>query len=106
MIRVTLNTQEKLRKNVFEKDFSEIAIKGRSSRGNLVTKFDIFRIQLKSRGGSTLGGRKVWWDADIQRINYDEHGVLLGEFHNEDSILVVLQNGDFYISNFDVNNHY
>ena len=106
VIRVTLKPQEKLRKLVFEKDFSEIAIKGRSSRGNLVTKFDIFRVQLKSRGGSTLGGRKVWWDADIQRINYDEHGVLLGEFHNEDSILVVLQNGDFYISNFDVNNHY
>ena len=106
VIRVTLKPQEKLRKLVFEKDFSEIAIKGRSSRGNLVTKFDIFRIQLKARGGSTLGGRKVWWDADIQRINYDEHGVLLGEFHNEDSILVVLQNGDFYISNFDVNNHY
>ncbi len=106
VIRITLKPQEKLRKLVFEKDFSEIAIKGRSSRGNLVTKFDIFRIQLKARGGSTLGGRKVWWDADIQRINYDEHGVLLGEFHNEDSILVVLQNGDFYISNFDVNNHY
>jgi topoisomerase-4 subunit A len=91
---------------VFEKDFSEMAIKGRSSKGNLVTKHDIFRIQLKAHGGSTLGGRKVWWDADIQRINYDEHGVLLGEFHNEDSILVVLPNGEFYLTNFDVNNHY
>lgn len=106
IIRVTLKPQEKLKKLVFEKDFSEVAIKGRGSKGNIVTKYDIFRIQLKAHGGSTLGGRKVWWDADIQRINYDEHGVLLGEFHSEDSILVVLQNGDFYLTNFDVNNHY
>ncbi len=105
-IRITLKPQEKLKKLVFEKDFSEMAIKGRSSKGNLVTKHDIFRIQLKAHGGSTLGGRKVWWDGDIQRINYDEHGVLLGEFHNEDSILVVLPNGEFYLTNFDVNNHY
>ncbi len=106
IIRITLKPQEKLKKLVFEKDFSEVSIKGRQSRGNLVTKNDIYRIQLKAHGGSTLGGRMVWWDSDIQRINYDERGQLLGEFHNDDSILVVLPNGDFYLTNFDVNNHY
>ena len=106
IIKITLKPHEKIKRLVFEKDFSEVAIKGRSSRGNQVTKNDIFRIQLKAHGGSTLGGRQVWWDPDVQRINYDEHGVLLGEFLGEDSILVVLPNGDFYATNFDVNNHY
>ncbi|MBQ9640638.1 MAG: DNA gyrase/topoisomerase IV subunit A [Bacteroidaceae bacterium] len=106
IIKITLKPHEKLKKLVFEKDFSEVTIKGRGSRGNQVTKNDIFRIQLKAHGGSTLGGRQVWWDPDVQRINYDEHGTLLGEFHNEDSILVVLKNGDFYLTNFDLNNHY
>ncbi len=106
IIKVTLKPNEKLKKIVFEKDFSEIAIKGRASRGNLLTKHEVFRIGLKAHGGSTLGGRKVWFDNDVQRLNYDEHGDYLGEFHNNDSILVVLPDGDFYITNFDANNHY
>jgi len=106
IIKITLKPHEKIKKLVFEKDFSEVAIKGRSSRGNIVTKNDIFRIQLKAHGGSTLGGRQVWWDPDVQRINYDEHGILLGEFQGDDSILVILRNGDFYTSSFDLNNHY
>ncbi len=106
IIKVTLKPNEKLKKIVFEKDFSEIAIKGRASRGNQLTKHDVFRIGLKAHGGSTLGGRKVWFDTDVQRLNYDEHGDYLGEFHNNDSILVVLPNGEFYITNFDANNHY
>ena len=106
IIKITLKPHEKIKKLVFEKDFSEVAIKGRSSRGNQVTKNDIFRIQLKAHGGSTLGGRQVWWDPDVQRINYDEHGTLLGEFHNDDNILVILPNGDFYLTSFDTNNHY
>ncbi len=106
IIKVTLKPNEKLKKIVFEKDFSEIAIKGRASRGNMLTKHEVFRIGLKAHGGSTLGGRKVWFDNDVQRLNYDEHGDYLGEFHNNDSILVVLPDGDFYITNFDANNHY
>ena len=106
IIKVTLKPKDKLKKLVFEKDFSEIAIKGRAARGNQLTKHDIYRIQLKSHGGSTLGGRKVWFDKDVQRINYDEQGMFLGEFHNDDKILVVMNNGDFYITDFDVNNHY
>ncbi len=106
IIKVTLKPQEKLKKLVFEKDFSDIDIKGRSARGNQLTKHEIFRIQLKAHGGSTLGGLKVWWDPDIQRINYDEHGEFLGEFLNNDQILVVLSTGEYYLTNFDANNHY
>ena len=106
IIKVTLKPQEKLKKLVFEKDFSEVDIKGRAARGNQLTKHEIFRIQLKAHGGSTLGGLKVWWDPDIQRINYDEHGEYLGEFMNNDQILVVLKTGEYYLTNFDANNHY
>ena len=106
IIKVTLKPHEKIKKLTFDKDFSEIAIKGRASRGNQLTKNEVFRIQLKAHGGSTLGGRKVWFDRDVQRLNYDEHGEYLGEFHNDDQILVILDNGDYYVSNFDVNNHY
>ena len=106
IIKVTLKPQERLKKLVFEKDFSEVDIKGRTARGNQLTKHEIFRIQLKAHGGSTLGGRKVWWDPDIQRINYDEHGEYLGEFQNHDQILVILRTGEYYLTNFDANNHY
>ncbi|MDE7118399.1 MAG: DNA gyrase/topoisomerase IV subunit A, partial [Bacteroidaceae bacterium] len=106
IIKVTLKPQEKLKKLVFEKDFSDIDIKGRMARGNQLTKHEIFRIQLKAHGGSTLGGLKVWWDPDIQRINYDEHGEYLGEFQNNDQILVILPTGEYYLTNFDANNHY
>ena len=79
---------------------------GRSSKGNLLTKKTVHRIGLKSHGHSTLGGRKVWFDPDVNRLNYDEHGTLLGEFYDDDQILVILKNGDYYLSNFDANNHY
>ena len=106
IIKVTLEANPKLKKIFIDKDFSEIAIKGRTSKGNLVTRNPIHRIGLKSHGHSTLGGRKVWYDPDVNRLNYDEHGVLLGEFFDDDSILVVLNDGNFYISSFDANNHY
>ena len=106
VIKVTLEANPKLRKIFIEKDFAEIPIRGRASKGNLVTRNPVHRIGLKSHGHSTLGGRKVWFDADVNRLNYDEHGRLLGEFNEDDAILVVLENGDFYISSFDANNHY
>lgn len=106
VIKVQLNPSAKLKKLVIEKDFSEVIIKGRASKGNLLTKNSVHRIGLKSHGGSTLGGRKVWFDDDVKRLNYDEHGRYLGEFSNEDKILVVLDNGEFYYSSFDLNNHY
>ena len=106
IIKVTLDPNPKLKKIFIEKDFSEVIIKGRASKGNLLTRNPVHRIGLKSHGHSTLGGRKVWYDPDVNRLNYDEHGVLLGEFFDDDQILVVLQNGDFYLTNFDVNNHF
>ena len=106
VIKVTLDPNPKLKKIFIEKDFSDVIIKGRGSKGNLVTRNPVHRIGLKSHGHSTLGGRKVWFDPDVNRLNYDEHGQLLGEFNEDDSILVVLANGEFYLSNFDTNNHY
>jgi topoisomerase-4 subunit A len=106
VIKVTLDPNPKLKKIFIDKDFSEVIIKGRASKGNLLTKNSVHRIGLKSHGHSTLGGRKVWYDPDVRRLNYDEHGQLLGEFYDEDQILVVLKNGDCYLSNFDLNNHY
>ena len=108
VIKVTLDVDtNKKKQNIFlEKDFSEIAIKGRAAQGNLLTRKSVHRVVLKSHGRSTLGGRKVWYDADVRRLNYEEHGRLLGEFNDGDSILVVLDNGDFYTTNFDLNNHF
>ena len=106
VIKVTLDPNPKLKKIFIDKDFSEVLIKGRGSKGNLLTKNSVHRIGLKSHGHSTLGGRKVWYDPDVNRLNYDEHGRLLGEFYDDDQILVVLGNGDFYLTNFDLNNHY
>ena len=106
IIKVTLKPNPKLKKVFFDKDFSEQAIKGRQSMGNVLTKLDVSKITLKSHGGSTLGGRKVWFDHDVKRLNYDEQGAYLGEFNNEDQILVILEGGNFYLSNFDANNHY
>ena len=110
VIKVTLEAtvlNDHPRMSLFlERSFASIDIKGRSSKGNILTKFPVHRITLKSQGHSTLGGRKVWFDPDVNRLNYDEHGRLLGEFFDDDQILVVLKNGDFYLTNFDANNHY
>ena len=106
IIKVTLDPDPKIKKIFLDKDFSEVMIKGRTSKGNLLTKYSVHRIGLKSHGHSTLGGRKVWYDPDVNRLNYDEHGRLLGEFYDEDQILVILDNGDFYLTNFDINNHF
>ncbi|HEY9542337.1 DNA gyrase/topoisomerase IV subunit A [Prevotella sp.] len=108
VIKVTLeNDPLKKRQSIFmDRDFSTVNIKNRSAQGVILTKRPIHRIGLKSHGHSTLGGRKVWFDPDVNRINYDEHGRFMGEFYDEDQILVVLPNGDFYVTNFDANNHY
>ena len=106
VIKVTLKPNPRIRKITFEKDFSEIAIKGRQAMGVILSKYDVHKIALKQKGGSTLGGRKVWFDRDVLRLNYDGRGEYLGEFQSEDSILVILNNGDFYTTNFDLSNHY
>lgn len=106
VIKVTLKPNPRIRKIIFEKDLSEIAIKGRQAMGVILTKYDVHKIALKQKGGSTLGGRKVWFDRDVLRLNYDGRGEFLGEFQSDDTILVILRNGDFYTSNFDLSNHY
>lgn len=106
VVKVTLRPNPKLKRIAFDKDFGEILVKGRQSRGNLLTRLEVHKITLKAHGGSTLGGRKVWFDHDVQRLNYDERGTYLGEFHSDDLVLVVLDNGNFYTTSFDLNNHY
>lgn len=105
-VKVILKPKPRQKLLVFEKDFSEIAIKGRGSMGNILTKADVHKISLKQKGSSTLGGRQVWFDWDVLRLNYDGRGDELGEFQSDDMILVVLRNGDFYTTNFDLSNHY
>ena len=105
-VRIMLKPALKLKKLTFDLNFADLMIKGRQSRGNLVTHNTLYRILLKSHGASTLGGRKVWFDIDVHRINYEEHGIYLGEFTGDDKILVVLPNGDFYFTDSDLNNHY
>ena len=106
VVKVALRPNPRIKKLILERDFSEISIKGRQSMGNLLTRLEVHKISLKHRGGSTLGGRKVWFDYDVLRLNYDGRGEYLGEFQSEDSILVVHKDGEFYTSDFDLNNHY
>jgi topoisomerase IV subunit A len=105
-IKVTLEPNPRLRRMFIDFDFAAIDIKGRTAKGRLVTKLPVHRISMKSQGFSTLGGRNVWYDPDVNRINYDGNGQFLGEFKDNDQILVVHDNGDYLFTNFDTNNHY
>ncbi|MDR2232426.1 MAG: DNA gyrase/topoisomerase IV subunit A [Tannerella sp.] len=105
-VKVILKPKLRQKNIVFEKDFSTIMIKGRGSIGNILTKAEIHKISLKQKGSSTLGGRFVWFDRDILRLNYDGRGEELGEFQHDDLILVILTNGDFYTTNFELSNHF
>ena len=106
ILKITFKPKPRLKCLFIDKDFSDIAIKGRQSMGNIVTKNEIHKISLKEKGGSTLGGRQVWFDRDILRLNYDGRGEYLGEFHGNDQILVIMKNGDFCTTSFDATNHY
>ena len=106
IVKVILKPNPKLKRVFFDEDFSALAIKGRGSRGNILTKLEVSKITLKSHGTSTLGGRKVWFDSDIKRLNYEGQGRFLGEFEGNDQVLVILSDGRYYLTNFDVNNHY
>ncbi|MBQ0048808.1 MAG: DNA gyrase/topoisomerase IV subunit A [Bacteroidales bacterium] len=106
IVKVTLKPTPKLKRVFFDKDFSEVGIKGRASMGNILSKQDVLRVQLKSHGTSTLGGRKVWFDPDVKRLNYDEHGIYVGEFADNEKVLVILEGGAYYITSYDPNNHF
>ena len=106
VLRVTLKPKPRIKRLIFEVDFSELAIKGRASMGNILTKFEIHKIALKEKGVSTLGGRKIWFDEDVLRLNSDNRGKYLGEFGGDDMILVIYKTGEYLLCNFDLSNHF
>lgn len=105
-VKVVLKPKARQKQLVFDKDFSEVLIKGKAVRGNILTKGEIYKVALKQKGVSTLGGRMVWFDPDVNRINYDERGDFLGEFLGDDRILVILRSGDCYTTTFAETNHF
>ena len=106
VIKIQLKPALHLKKLEVIKDLSELAIKSRTARGNVLTKYDVKSITLKQKGHSTLGGRKVWFDPDVLRLNYDGQGMYLGEFVEEDRILVITNNGGYYLTSFDLTAHF
>lgn len=106
VVNVQLKPHSKLKKLQFDEDFASIAIKGRGSMGNIITKYPVKKIILKSKGVSTLAGRKIWYDDILKRLNADGRGKYLGEFDGDDRILTVLSNGVYELSSFDLNNHF
>ena len=106
VVKVTLKPKLRLKTLQFDVDFSELAIKGRGAMGNIVTRNEVHRFSLKEKGVSTLGGREVWFDPDVNRLNYDGRGEYLGEFNSTDRVLVISDNGEYYTSTFEASNHY
>ncbi len=106
VVQVTLKPRPRLKNPVFDYDFSQMAVKGRNSVGNILTRYPVQRIIMKEKGVSTLGGTNIWFDETILRLNTDGHGQLLGEFSADDKILVITKSGTFRLSNFDLSNHY
>ncbi|MCR5709460.1 MAG: DNA gyrase/topoisomerase IV subunit A [Bacteroidales bacterium] len=107
VLRIQYRPKPKLKKLVDEYNFADLAIKGRASRGNVVTsKNSIQRITLKSKGVSTLSGKKIWLDEDIWRLNDAGRGRLLGEFTDGDLILVICKDGTYYTTSFDLSTHF
>ncbi|MFD2873538.1 DNA gyrase/topoisomerase IV subunit A [Mucilaginibacter ximonensis] len=106
IVNVQLKPHQKLKKLQFDEDFAQLAIKGRGSMGNIITKYPVKKIVLKSKGLSTLAGRKIWYDEILKRLNVDGRGKYLGEFDGDDRILNVFSNGVYELTNFDLNNHF
>jgi topoisomerase-4 subunit A len=106
VIKVYLRPRPRLKNPIFEYDFADLAIKGRGAMGNILTKFSVQKIVMKEKGVSTLGGRKIWFDEDVMRLNVDARGIFLGEFSGEDQILVITKSGHFRTTNFDLSNHF
>jgi topoisomerase-4 subunit A len=106
VIKVHHKPKARLKKLLFEFDFGELAIKGKSSMGNILTRNAVHKISLKEKGLSTLGGRKIWFDDAVLRLNVDGRGLYLGEFSADDKILVITKDGFFRIAGFDLSNHF
>jgi len=106
VLKVFLKPKARIKKLVFEQDMGELAIKGRQSMGNILTKYEVHKITLLERGISTLGGLKVWFDPDVLRLNADKRGKYLGEFTGDDKILVIYKNGEYVLHNYDFSIHF
>ncbi len=106
VLRITFKPKPKLKKLVDEIDFGQLAIKGRQSMGNLVTKNEVHKVTLKEKGLSTLGGRKIWFDEDVLRLNADGRGKYLGEFTGDEKILVMDKDGGYQVYTYDLENHF
>jgi len=106
VVSIVLKSQEKTKKLKFDIDFADLAIKGRSSKGNLVSKHAISKVDLKSKGISTLDAQKIWFDDTVQRLNIDARGELLGEFSGDDKIIVISQSGEYQLLSYELSNHF
>ena len=105
-VKINLRPKKGIKKSQLEYDFSTLAIKGRTSRGNLVTKYPVQKIQLKSKGVTTLGGKDIWYDPDIQRLNEDGRGEHIGQYSGNDRVLAIFSNGSYYTTNYELVNKY
>ena len=105
-LKIRPSERKRIRKTEFDEDFSAIDIKGKQAKGNIVSKRDIKKITLKEQGGSTLGGIDIWFDPDVKRLNHDERGLYLGEFTDEDRILVITKKGCFYTCTYDISTYF
>ena len=106
VVKVFLKPKPRLRNLTLELDFSTVAIKGRDAMGNIFTKNAVLRVVLKEEGVSTLGGRKIWFDEDVLRLNADGRGKLLGEFSGDDKLLIITRSGAFRLSSYSLENHF
>ena len=106
ILKIFLKPRPKLKKLIFEYNFAELAVKGRASMGNILSRNPLHKVQLKAKGIATMGGKPIWFDEDINRLNEDSRGRLLGEFQPGDRILVVCADGTYHTTNFDLSNRY
>jgi len=106
ILKVVLRPKARIRNLVFDVNLGDLAIKGRAAMGNILTKYEVKTIALKKKGESTLGGRKIWFEHETLRLNADSRGQFLGEFHGGDQVLVITKDGSYYLTSFDLSNHY
>lgn len=106
IVKIALKPKPRIKKLIFEFDFSTLLIKNRSSIGNIVTKYDVHKISLKEQGVSTLGGLQIWFDEDVLRLNTESRGTFLGKFSEDEKILVISKSGYFRISSYELTNHF
>ena len=106
VVKVTLKPKPRLKSLFIDVDFSKLAVKGKAAMGNIVTRNEVHRFSLKEKGRSTIGGRNVWFDPDVLRLNYDGRGEFLGEFGSSDQVLVIMKSGEYFTTSFEASNHY